>query len=582
MQNVSAFASGGVDSRHYIRERLDSWKEIASYFRRDVRTVQLWEKSEGLPVRRQFHKKLGSVYAYRQELEAWLRDRSAHSSHHARSERLRGPSSEINVFVDEPAGHGDFRILALPFEVLCSPNEAVPGRPLVEKFAGGLRNDLIAELSRTQSRLAIVPQAETCPLGVSRSEHSRRLATELGAHFILSGRIRTSAGQLRVTVEVVRTSDSKCVWSECFEEEPSDGLRTQPTLARLMGQSLGEWGFDRVNEPQDDDAARRNMASHSCIVASYFRQRRSIEALRKALRYFLDAVELDPRCADAYAGLSDTYISLSYNHLMPSREAASLAREALRTALKIDENSTKVVNAHINLLMHCSWDLAAAERRCRQTIEFGRADGRTLQLLSSLMILSGRHREAIEFALESCRQEPQVDKAPSHIQVSLAYFYAGDYANAISSVRSAVERQPQHTMGQALLGRIEAQLGNWDDAISAFKRGLELSHGSMFTKALLAYAYVGSGNATRAMPLLRELERESSDECFPDYDVSAVHAILNNEEAALEHLHRACNARNIMTLFARHDPRFARLRNSSGFQRISSRIYPCEVLPPAA
>ena len=51
--------------------RLDSWKEIAAHFRRSVRTVQNWERSEGLPVHRHRHKKLGSVYAVRVELDVW-------------------------------------------------------------------------------------------------------------------------------------------------------------------------------------------------------------------------------------------------------------------------------------------------------------------------------------------------------------------------------------------------------------------------------------------------------------------------------------------------------------------------------
>ena len=58
-------------------DRLDSWKEIASYLRREVRTVQLWEKKEGLPVHRHFHKRLGSVFAYRSEIDAWQR-RASH------------------------------------------------------------------------------------------------------------------------------------------------------------------------------------------------------------------------------------------------------------------------------------------------------------------------------------------------------------------------------------------------------------------------------------------------------------------------------------------------------------------------
>src|SRR3954468_19966425 len=57
-------------------DRLDSWKEIATYLRRDISTVQRWEKRERMPVRRHLHDKLGSVYAFRSELDAWARSRN--------------------------------------------------------------------------------------------------------------------------------------------------------------------------------------------------------------------------------------------------------------------------------------------------------------------------------------------------------------------------------------------------------------------------------------------------------------------------------------------------------------------------
>jgi hypothetical protein len=53
---------------------LDSWKEIASYVKRDVSTVQRWEKHEGMPIHRHVHDKLGSVYAFSSELDAWLQN----------------------------------------------------------------------------------------------------------------------------------------------------------------------------------------------------------------------------------------------------------------------------------------------------------------------------------------------------------------------------------------------------------------------------------------------------------------------------------------------------------------------------
>src|SRR5947207_4457502 len=54
---------------------LDSWKEIATYVKRDVSTVQRWEKREGMPIHRHVHDKRGSVYAFGSELDAWLQSR---------------------------------------------------------------------------------------------------------------------------------------------------------------------------------------------------------------------------------------------------------------------------------------------------------------------------------------------------------------------------------------------------------------------------------------------------------------------------------------------------------------------------
>jgi len=58
------------------KDRLDSWKEIAAYLKRDVTTVQRWEKREGMPVHRHLHDKVGSVYASQTELDAWVRSRN--------------------------------------------------------------------------------------------------------------------------------------------------------------------------------------------------------------------------------------------------------------------------------------------------------------------------------------------------------------------------------------------------------------------------------------------------------------------------------------------------------------------------
>src|SRR6202166_1800940 len=65
----------GASNRGQLDDRLDSWKKIASYLKRDVSTVQRWERRESMPVHRHLHDKQGSVFAFRTEVDAWWEGR---------------------------------------------------------------------------------------------------------------------------------------------------------------------------------------------------------------------------------------------------------------------------------------------------------------------------------------------------------------------------------------------------------------------------------------------------------------------------------------------------------------------------
>jgi len=99
-------------------DRLDSWKDIAAHLKRDVSTVQRWEKREGMPVHRHIHDKLGSVYASRAELDAWSRSRSPS---HAGGEA----SDESDAPRPVPSGRRRFAWLALACGILAALGAAV-------------------------------------------------------------------------------------------------------------------------------------------------------------------------------------------------------------------------------------------------------------------------------------------------------------------------------------------------------------------------------------------------------------------------------------------------------------------------
>src|SRR5258706_4513084 len=82
--------------------RLESWGEIAAYLRREIRTVQRWERYQGLPVRRLQIGKLGSVYAYRSELDKWYREPQPHAEN-GEEDAGKAPDAEIAAQITVPA-----------------------------------------------------------------------------------------------------------------------------------------------------------------------------------------------------------------------------------------------------------------------------------------------------------------------------------------------------------------------------------------------------------------------------------------------------------------------------------------------
>lgn len=572
MSKPTGFTKAHAQAADWTTERLDSWKEIASFFHREVRTVQLWEKSEGLPIRRQHHKKLGSVYAYRREVEAWWIARSAASSGY--DQRPTEALLQVPVPSSAPAeleARKQSRILAFPFEVIHSIGNRNPQQHIVDRFAEGLKEDLILELSRVDLHPLFVASSALPSPDRSTPAFMSKLTTEFGSDFFLTGSIRYAYDRVRVTVQLVRSRDAVCVWSDRFDASLKDVLNAQAELACKISEALPMRRITTISTEACTPVTEHEPAHDACMLGVHFWKLRRGPDLWKALGYFQEAIALNPNCADAYAGLANTYVSLSYYHLVPARKAAAMAREAVDHALKLRASSLFVRNAEINLLTHCIWDWHAAERACQSLVDAGNTNSQTLQLYASLMINLGRHDEAINLSLYAHRLDPLSDLTSG--QVSFAYFYAGDYGSALNFSRRAVELQPRSVGAHVLLGRTEAERGNWDDAIAAFLGAQELSDQSPSLYAHLAYAYAGSGDTTTANTLLSTIGAKSLDVCFPAYDVAAVHAILNRKTEALEHLHRAHEMREMKMIYMRHDPRFTSLRTSVPFQRIASSIY---------
>jgi len=199
-------------------DRLDSWKEIASYLRRDVRTVQRWEKKEGLPVYRHLHDKLGSIYAYRNELTHWFNTRQQSGPPVATGIRQEGSAEKIKLAV-------------LPFGNLSGAKED-------DYFSDGLTEEMITQITRLQAPDLAVIARTTAEHYDSSSKSLELMKKDLGVGYVLEGRVRRGGNRVRITAQLNQLKDQTQLWAETYERDLSDVLSVQADIAQAIAREI--------------------------------------------------------------------------------------------------------------------------------------------------------------------------------------------------------------------------------------------------------------------------------------------------------------------------------------------------------
>jgi len=272
-------------------DRLDSWKEIAAYLKRGARTVQRWEREESLPVHRLRHDKLGSVFAYKSELDQWWARRGAGVE----------PRTEASVAV-------------LPFADLSPERDQ-------QYFCEGTAEEIIAALGRISglrvaSRTASF-QAHAAGAGC------REIGRRAGVTSLLEGSVRKSGNRLRIAVRLTEAESGFQMWSAQFDRELTEIFALQDEIARHVSDGLGRTLVIAAG-------AAEGVGAEECYRRGreYYYQY-SPESVECALQLFLRAMEIDPASAQAYAGLADcwSYLYLYSDRSEALREQAEWASE---------------------------------------------------------------------------------------------------------------------------------------------------------------------------------------------------------------------------------------------------------------
>jgi adenylate cyclase len=423
-------------------------------------------------------------------------------------------------------------IAVLPFNNMSGDSEQ-------EYFSDGITEDIITDLSQI-SGLSVVAR-HTAFTYKNRPVNVQEVGRELGVAYVLEGSVRKAGGRVRVTGQLINSTNGNHVWADRFDRELTDIFAIQDEITHAIVEQL------KVKlHPQERksiaQAPTDNIEAYTYYLKGRdFLNRRSKRYLQLARQMFAKAVELDPMYARAYAGMADcdSYLYMTYHEKVAMEKVLATTEKALA----LDPN---LAEAHASRGVA----LSAGQRYEEAKDEFEKA-----------LALNPDSYEAHYFYARSNFAQGKVDRAAALFE-------------------RAAEIKPDDYQVPCLLVGIYKSLGRRQDAKNAARKGVELAERELILHPedsrpaqLGAGAWFLLGEKERAREWTARSLTIDPDDLVAQYNAACSYSRLGDIDTALGLLEKCLpNLGHEKVNWAKYDSELDPLRRHPRYLTLFERI----------
>ena len=577
-------------------DRLDSWKEIAAYLHRDVTTVQRWEKREDMPVHRHQHDRMGSVYAFSSELDAWVQSRKLRLEEEEEEEEIERraePPADEEVDV-RPTGTSRARLwlllsgvavlalIAVTYVMLWGraghtqpkitslavlPLNNLSGDPAQQYFADGMTEELIGRLSmirglRVISRTSVMRFKDT---HMSAPEIAKMLHVDA----IVEGSVIRDGSRVRVHAQLIRGATDEHFWSESYDREMRDALALESDVAQTIASKVET---TVTGEERQRLSAVRSVSPevYELYLKGMSPKGEGKSGIAESIGYFDDAIRRDPTFAPAYVGLANAYRELGTVFMGggPPEQTRAKVVSAARKALELDPQLAEAHNL-LAAMERAQWQWAEAEAEYKLALELSPNDAGAHIEYAAWLLCQGRTEDAVAWAKRAREHDPL---AVPGARIAWILFHARRYDEAIQELRSVLAVQPDDARTLENLGFSLIAKGQPEEAIPLLEKALAITHRTPAIIGVLVRAYAHAGQRANALRLLGELKKRNHLGYVPTAAFVNAYLGLDDREQAFAWLERAYQEHSYILQLIKVHPYFDPLRGDPRFKELVRRV----------
>jgi len=435
-----------------------------------------------------------------------------------------------------------------------------------EYFSDGLSEELLNQLAQVPQLRVIARTSSFAFKG--KDVPVADIARALKVDHVLEGSVRKSGNTLRVTAQLIRTSDSSQLWSQAFDRDLTDVFKVQDEIAREVVSALKV----KMLPGALTDATQytRSPAAYEQYLlgkdAGRVGGRAAVEA---SLAAFERAIAIDPGYANAHAERSVQQGSMAdFAETPAAREqwiAASLASADRAIALAPQLPIGYVARG--NILHRMRWDWQGAQEALARAAALDPTNSRGLNNYGAVLFSLGRQDEGLAVLRRAVVTDPLSDGAWN--QLARHLHAAGRKAEAEQAFHRALALNPLQNWSNFLLGNLLLSEGRVDEAVAHYQQAPE-----QFRSTGMAMAEFTRGHEAASRALLDKMEKEYAIGFA--FQIAQVYAWRGERDRAFEWLDRAYALHDFgMVRLSfdpamdplRKDPRFAALVAKMGFPK---------------
>jgi len=448
-------------------------------------------------------------------------------------------------------------IAVLPFRNISSDKEN-------EYFSDGITEEIINSLTKIES-LNVIARSSSFTFK-NRDIDPREVGSQLGVAFILEGSVRKAGNNVRVTVQLIKTSDCFHLFSEVYNRELKDIFKVQDDIANKIVTKF----TDKLNIEDSTNklvtTSTKNIEAYDLYLKGrYNLSKGSLEATMTAIQYFETSVRKDKGFVLPLAGLAACYTFLGGSGLMPADEAFKKAKEYASLSNLMDNS---LAETHLSLAQSSfwrEWDFENTGISIKKAIGLSPGTSGIHGFNSLFLMASGKMEDAMIEANLAAKLDPL--SITGKFRLGELYYRSGKFIEAIEIFDEILAENIFFKQSSIFKGWCHLFLGDFDMAISTFGKIPITSDESIIFYGGLAFAYYKKQKYDKVLECFRDFTSDvsSGNLHWLNYNRTLIFRALGETENMFEYLEKCLLEKNTPLIFINVDPVWNEFRDDPRF-----------------